>query len=75
MNRISPQRLDRTEPILGSTRRGWSRLRFLADLSGIYLCGSGSYELCHLLRNGRHFPTYWENFSFSLPAATVAGIP
>lgn len=64
--------------VLGALR-GRSRplprlLRLLAGAALVYLVGSGSYELYHLLVNGRHPVTYWENLLFSLPVAVCAGL-
>jgi len=60
--------------VLGVRRRGGQRLRLAAGLAGIYVCGSGSYEVYHLIWSGWHPPTYWENFFFSIPTAIVAGM-
>jgi hypothetical protein len=69
---LAPWSVD--QMVLAGKGRGLQCLRLLAGLAGIYVCGSGSYEVYHLLRHGWHPRTYWENFFFSLPAATVAGI-
>ena len=55
-------------------RRGRWWLRLLGSAAIIYFVGSGTYELYHLVRNGWHPPTYWENLFFSVPVTIVAGI-
>jgi hypothetical protein len=60
--------------VLGVLGHGLQRLRLIAGLAGIYACGSGSYEIYHVIWSGWHPPTYWENFFFSIPTAAVAGL-
>jgi hypothetical protein len=60
--------------VLGFRADGRAKLRLLAGAIGIYICGSASYEVYHLIWSGWHPPTYWENLAFSVPTAIAAGL-
>ena len=70
---LAPWSID--QALIGLRHRGGrQRLRLLVGAAGIYCCGSGSYEIYHLIHSGWHPPTYWENLFFSVPTAIVAGM-